>query len=532
MFWVMNHRRLCVALMLALVMSGLVLAGTTTRSLGLLANTCALALAVATLSLPLAICLAVALQRYRIPGRVVWEACLLVLLFLPLYTQLAAWEAGFGRAGWYSTVFAEKLSAPPLAGFRGAVWVHAMAAVPWLYWLIRLGLQSVPAELEQAARLDGTSWQVWTRITLPLALPTLVAGTLLVGISVASEITVTDFYQFRTYAEELYNGFVLGTVWSRLPGRIAPGLVVSVCLAAAGFAICRLLRPATISADRSCRYAAAGRGRWWALALVVFVVSLILLTPLANLVYQAGIQVRQDGDQRVRSWSAAKLASILCRSPLRFASEFAWSALLGQMSAGGAVAAAVACAIWAHARRGRQAFCAVLGVVCFVAPGPFIGLGIIWLLRWPDSPLLDWLYADTVFAPWLALTVKSFPLAYLVISYGRQSVPPWSVESAQLDAASRWAVVRHVILPQMVPSVICGGLIALAVSVSDVSASVMVLPAGVDTVASRIFNLVHYGADDELAGLCLTWMGLMATLAFAARLAFATVARGRFGRLA
>jgi iron(III) transport system permease protein len=135
------------------------------------------------------------------------------------------------------------------------------------------------------------------------------------------------------------------------------------------------------------------------------------------------------------------------------------------------------------------------------------------------------LYDDTLFAPWLALTVRSFPLVYLIVWFGLQSIPRQTIECASLDGAGFFGSFFHVVLPQLTPSLICAGLVAMAISVGDLSASVLVIPPGVTTVASRIFNLVHYGAEDELAGLCLTSITLMLMLALLSRLALARMLR-------
>ena len=215
------------------------------REASLLLNTLWLVAAVLLVALPLATLLAILLSRFQVPGRRIWETLLLLALFMPLYVQVAGWQAGFGRGGWYSSLVAGRLSDPPLTDFRGAVWVHTMAAVPWLFWLIRLGLASVPAELEQAARLDATIWRVLQRITLPLALPAIMAGALWVLVTVATEITVTDVYQVRTYAEELYSGFALGTELADLHWRVAPSVVLTTALMLSGLGACRLLWPTT-----------------------------------------------------------------------------------------------------------------------------------------------------------------------------------------------------------------------------------------------------------------------------------------------
>ena len=46
-------------------------------------------------------------------------------------------------------------------------------------------------------------------------------------------------------------------------------------------------------------------------------------------------------------------------------------------------------------------------------------------------------------------------------------------------------------------------ILAFAISVGDLSTSILAVPPGVTTVAIRVFNLVHYGVEDQLAGLCL-----------------------------
>ena len=130
-----------------------------------------------------------------------------------------------------------------------------------------------------------------------------------------------------------------------------------------------------------------------------------------------------------------------------------------------------------------------LAVACFVTPGPFIGLGIIGLLDRPASSWCTWLYNDTLFAPWLALTLRAFPFAYLIVWHGLRSVPRQVVESAPLDGANRIATFWYVVLPQLLPCATCAVLVSLAIAVADLSASVLVIPPGVTTVASRIFKL-------------------------------------------
>jgi iron(III) transport system permease protein len=53
-------------------------------------------------------------------------------------------------------------------------------------------------------------------------------------------------------------------------------------------------------------------------------------------------------------------------------------------------------------------------------------------------------------------------------------------------------------------------LIALAVAVGELAATVLVIPPGTTTIAVRIFSLLHYGVEDRVASLCLVMIGAVA----------------------
>jgi len=483
---------------------------------GLLNNTILLGLSALAVSAPIAAALAWCLTRYEIPGRRFWEACLLVLLFIPLYIQLAAWEAGFGRGGWYSTIIAKTLTNPPMEGFRGAVWVHAVAAVPWLFWIFRLAFLAIPRVWEEAALLDATPWKVLTRITLPLAAPAMLAGVLYVLIICATEITVTDRYQFRSYAEVLYSEFVLSSDFRELPLGLWPIMALMLGVLISGLMLCRVALPRLVQATASTQTVIAQRSRI-AVGFVLAVVILLFFLPIGNLVYQAGIEVTADGDARIRSWSLSKLLRLVAGSPIRYRTELAWTAILVQLSTLAAIAVATVAGWWARRHPWRLTANAVVATLCFVVPGPLLGIAIIAALNGPTDSLRGWLYADTIFAPWLALFVRSLPFAYLLVIYGLNTIPETIYEAAESDGAGWWTSLSFVALPMLWPHLSCAVFVCLAVGVAELSASVMVMPPGMTTVASEIFNLIHYGAEDQLAGLCLACLLLMVVISLFAR---------------
>jgi arabinogalactan oligomer/maltooligosaccharide transport system permease protein len=102
---------------------------------------------------------AYALSRFTFPGRKAGLTTFLVvqmfpatLLLLPLYVIL-------NKLGLLNSV-------------TGLVLVYSTTAIPFCVWTLKGYFDSLPKELEEAARIDGAStWMIFRRIMLPLARP-------------------------------------------------------------------------------------------------------------------------------------------------------------------------------------------------------------------------------------------------------------------------------------------------------------------------------------------------------------------------
>lgn len=63
----------------------------------------------------------------------------------------------------------------------GLVILYTAMQLPFVIWIMESYFEEIPAELEEAAMIDGASWfQVLTRITLPLAVPSIIATAIFV----------------------------------------------------------------------------------------------------------------------------------------------------------------------------------------------------------------------------------------------------------------------------------------------------------------------------------------------------------------
>jgi multiple sugar transport system permease protein len=120
-------------------------------------------LLVAALAIVLVVALAVpagyGLARFRFRGKEVLFLVLLLPLMIPYQSLLIPIYMMFAKIGLANTHI-------------GLAIIHAILQIPFSVYLMRNSFEGVPKELEEAAVVDGgTSFQLFTRVALPLVMP-------------------------------------------------------------------------------------------------------------------------------------------------------------------------------------------------------------------------------------------------------------------------------------------------------------------------------------------------------------------------
>ncbi len=153
---------------------------------------------------------------------------------------------------------------------------------------------------------------------------------------------------------------------------------------------------------------------------------------------------------------------------------------------------------------------AILVAAGFGLPGPVLGVWLIRVLNWPpDSALsfLTWCYDETLLAPMLAQTIRALPLVTLFLWTQMERVPQNLLDNAASEGAGFWRQLLYVVLPLRWASLLAAAWLAFIIAIGELAATVLVSPPGVSTLSIRIFGLLHYGAEDQVAALCLTlWL--------------------------
>jgi len=123
---------------------------------------------------------AYALSRFRFRGR---QASLLVLIALQTFPGLLAIYA------YFQILTALHLTGAPV----GVAIVYAAGNIVFGVWNIKGYFDTLPIELEEAARVDGASYTtIFTQIILPLAMPALAASALFMFIGGWNEFAIAN----------------------------------------------------------------------------------------------------------------------------------------------------------------------------------------------------------------------------------------------------------------------------------------------------------------------------------------------------
>ena len=131
-------------------------------------------------TLPVAFAVAWLLARYRFPGRVILDALVHLPLVLPPVVTGWLLLIAFGPLGpvgrWLESWFGATL----MFRWTGAALAAAIMALPLMVRAMRLSIEGIDRRLEGAARtLGATPWHSFWTISLPLALPGVLAALVL-----------------------------------------------------------------------------------------------------------------------------------------------------------------------------------------------------------------------------------------------------------------------------------------------------------------------------------------------------------------
>ncbi len=465
----------------------------------MLRNTVAWAAAVTVASWIFGIPCGYWLARTRLKGKLWLRLSLLAPIMTPPYIMALAYILIMQEGG-----FAVRLFEGMPQGLRfwffsfwGVTTVMALASFGYVALAVEATLGSIPRRLELAADMVGARrWQTLRSVVLPLMLPAILNSGLLVMLEALSNFGVPAVLGTRANLPLLpAEIFFLVTSWP-IDLALATSLSSLLCLVA----LISLYGSRWLAARRGeMKLRSGGAGlieptRWGRIGIHAWFVTLFFFSTL--LPYAAMVLTSLADGWRGR-WPTLTLDHYIELFAPGSRSFDALMTSLG-LSVGAATICIVVGALIAYATVFGQGvlrhLLEGLATLPRVVPKIVIAVGLI--LAWN--------------APWVGLniynTVWMLLLAYVVIyitdalNYSNAALRNLNrnlEHAAEVAGAGPLRVLWSVVLPHLKPALLAAWVTTFIVCMRELVASILLLPPGVDTTATFIFNQFEQGDVSE-----------------------------------
>ncbi len=356
--------------------------------------------------------------------------------------------------------------------------------LPLMILPLYAALERVDWSLVDAAQdLGDGPLRAFRRVTLPLVLPGVLAGSLLVFIPLMGEFLIPSILGGD---KTLYAGNLIAQQF--LEARDWPFGSAIAMVVVAGLTIALMLYARLISGRRC---STVGRRLLGAHVLLVFVVLYLPIVVVVALAFNGGKQVLYWEGFSTK-WFGEALRDPTITEPLRHS-------LL--IAAGNAVVACVLGTMLALALPRMRAWLRVpldaLAYMTLVTPE--IVFGISALIFFVQAGL--WLGIESPLGLWTILVAHVVFNATVVALVVRARFVGMSqtLEEASYDlGAGPLSTFRQVTLPRLAPAVLAGGLLAFTFSFDDFITSFFVAGAGSTTLPLRIFSSLRFGVSPAI----------------------------------
>lgn len=452
-----------------------------TRLPELFANTVKLVTAVSLAAAVTGVALAWLIVRTDLPGRALFSWLAAMPLAVPPYVGALTYIALLGPGGyvedWLSAITGVEgrdLPMPEFFGLGGATFVLVIFTYPYVYLLAAAALRTSDRSLEEVAAAAGHgTLSTLRRIVLPLLTPAIGAGVLLVALYTLADFGEVSLMRYQTFTYAIYQQFTAR--FDRSAAAMLSSVLVVLTIG--------LLWAQTLTQSRR-RYHQTGSGkpphtvrlgrwRYPALAFVLLVLSLALFIPIGLLVYWT-IDGLTDSSTLNDVWSYSDDSIYV----------YAWNSLwTAAVAATIAVLAALPLALLAtRFDSPLSRWLARFAQAGYALPGIVVALSVIFLL----NRYVDALYGSTLVIV-IAYVLLFYAQAHQAVAASLAQVPPAVEEAARSLGRRPERAFVEATLPLIVPGLVAGWALVFLTALKELPATLLLRPAGFDTLPVRIW---------------------------------------------
>lgn len=457
------------------------------------ANTFVCGLGATILACMLGFSLAWLVARTDMPGRGIFEVANLVPFFLSPYVGALSWIYLMApNSGILQQLFLRQfgisLEFLNIYSLGGVIWVLALFYTPYVYLFVIAPLRQMDAALEDAARVHGAGFWVTMRyVTVPLLLPALLSGALVVFVTSAGlfdvPLALASPSGIRTMPTEIYAAVQFPSDFGRAAAFGVLVLLATIVLTLwqRRYLSRRRYEIVTGKGYRPRLIRLGPGGKAAALALEAAYVGAAVVLPTVALVM---VSLTRLWTGRF-DWARATWHNF---EYVLFNYHLTQQAIVNSLvlAVVGATVGVVISVLQAYylnrADPKRRALADAVLSLPLGIPGIILGLGFLILaVRTP-------LYS-TLAIVLIAYVARFFPFATRTVGAMFQAINPELEQSARASGATWGQTMRLVLLPLLRPAIIAAWIMLFVIFIRELGATILLYAHGTETISVALVLL-------------------------------------------
>lgn len=460
---------------------------TSRREWALLRHSFVLAASVSLLTALFGVPLGILFGKTDFPMRRFFTIAFTVPLMIPPYITAIGWADFLGANGLFAKLCGEAAAGAAynlLFGFTGCLFVLFSTFLPVVILLTMTSLKSVHPRLEDAGRLV-TGWPgVLRRITVPLILPSILFGIILVFLLTIGEFGVPNFLRYDVFVLESFVQFSAFYNFGAATAAVLPLALFTVLALLIEWVFLRerFHEVQTVPEKAASPVIELGGCRtgsfvWTAvfcLTVVALPLTVLVGRSFSVSVYASALAVASDSLLRslVYAVLGASLLSLV---------GFFMGYLVGRQ----------ALPFWRTAD--------TLTIFLFALPSAVIGIGLISL--W-NRPLTNFIYGSSTMII-IGYLVKYAALTSRITASTLSMIPQSMEDAGELAGLGWMRRIGWIVAPMARKGLLGGWLVGYVFCLRDLETTMIIYPPGHETLPVRIMTLMANSPPERIAALCV-----------------------------
>jgi iron(III) transport system permease protein len=438
--------------------------------------------------------------RTDMPLRRTVRALVTASFVTPPFLGAVAWELlAAPNSGLLNKMFRAATGAEPdeylfnIYTLPGLIFVISCYTFPYVFVLVANALDRIPADLEDASTmLGGGAWITARRVTIPLAMPAVLAGALIAFLQAmtlfGSPAILALPAGFHTMTTKIWSLFQYPPKPELAAAASLPLLLLTVGLLRAESLILGRRGYAVVGGRQGDpRLVALGRWKWLALAAVVVVLLNPVFLPYGALLNAAFSRVASEfvWFDNVTLHNVEFVFFELSATGLAFRNTLI---LCTSAATIGTIMAVVVAYMTTRKAIAWHKALGFLATAPVAIPGIVLGVGLF--LTYTRPPFV--LYG-TLWILLIAFITIALPAAYQQLQSAFRVVNPDLEEASRILGATRFATLGRITAPLLRTSVIATWCFIFVGVIRELSAAIMLFTSETKVVSVLIFDLNESG---------------------------------------